>query len=807
MQPRFVQPQVSTWPTMPRITRLGCTSTLMANGGTTTLTGTNTFAGTTAVSSGATLVNNGTANTAIANAGTFNNNASGTLSGGLANSGTVNANGGAINGAIANNGGGQFNVNGTVTSANVFTNAGGATLTVNNGGNYTVTGGIANNAGALITVKAGGMVTGALGNSGTVNNAGIYNADLNNTAGTITNLTGAGWHGNLLSNTGTVTNQTGATWTGTATNGAGGTLSNTGTWTGSVSNAGVFNNNAGGTVSAGLTNTAGIASNDGIINGSVIVNGGTLVGTGTLGNTQVNSGGTFAPGTPGAPGTAMTIAGNLAFQSGALYLLQLDPTSATRADVTGTATLAGNVLVTFAAGSYTSKQHIVLHSAGLGGTTFAAISTTSPNIKASLSYTTTDVLMDITATLGQGGAAPLPGNQQNVADTINRFFNNGGKMPPGFGTLFGLTGSNLSAALSHISGETATGSQQTTFNAMGLFMGLLTDPFIEGRGGSVTAGSSPGTVGYAAQDNPRDGTARDANAMFAKASPMADPFAQRWSVWAAGYGGSQTTDGNATLGSNNTTSSIFGTAVGADYRISPYTLAGFALAGGGTNFSVVNSGSGRSDLFQAGAFVRHNAGAAYLSGALAYGWQDITTDRTVTVAGLDRLRAEFNANTYSGRLEGGYRFVTPWIGGVGLTPYAAGQFTTFNLPGYAESVVSGTNTFTLVYGSKSVTDTRSELGVRADKSWAMPNAILTLRGRAAWAHDFSPDRAINSTFQALPGASFTVNGARQASESTLTTASVEMKWMNGWSAAGTFEGEFSDVTRSYAGKGVVRYAW
>nr|WP_249808477.1 autotransporter outer membrane beta-barrel domain-containing protein [Bradyrhizobium sp. 87] len=171
------------------------------------------------------------------------------------------------------------------------------------------------------------------------------------------------------------------------------------------------------------------------------------------------------------------------------------------------------------------------------------------------------------------------------------------------------------------------------------------------------------------------------------------------------------------------------------------------------------------------------------------------------------MRAQFNANAWSGRLEGGYRFVTPWIGGVGLTPYAAGQFTTFDLPAYAESVVSGTNTFALAYGSKSVTDTRSELGVRADRSWAMPNAILSLRGRAAWAHDFNPDHAINSTFQALPGASFTVNGARQASESALTTASLEMKWMNGWSAAGTFEGEFSEVTRSYAGKGVVRYAW
>jgi hypothetical protein len=31
-----------------------------------------------------------------------------------------------------------------------------------------------------------------------------------------------------------------------------------------------------------------------------------------------------------------------------------------------------------------------------------------------------------------------------------------------------------------------------------------------------------------------------------------------------------------------------------------------------------------------------------------------------------------------------------------------------------------------------------------------------------------------------------------------------MKWLNGWSAAATFEGEFSDVTRSYAGRGVVR---
>ncbi len=114
----------------------------------------------------------------------------------------------------------------------------------------------------------------------------------------------------------------------------------------------------------------------------------------------------------------------------------------------------------------------------------------------------------------------------------------------------------------------------------------------------------------------------------------------------------------------------------------------------------------------------------------------------MTVAGVDRLRAKFDANALSGRLEGGYRFVTPVMGGIGLTPYAAGQFTTFDLPAYAEGVLSGANTFALSYAAKSVTASRSELGLRTDKSFALTDAILTLRGRAAWAHDFNPDRSI-----------------------------------------------------------------
>jgi len=40
---------------------------------------------------------------------------------------------------------------------------------------------------------------------------------------------------------------------------------------------------------------------------------------------------------------------------------------------------------------------------------------------------------------------------------------------------------------------------------------------------------------------------------------------------------------------------------------------------------------------------------AYVSDALAYGWQNVATDGNVTIAGVDRLHARFNANAFSRR--------------------------------------------------------------------------------------------------------------------------------------------------------------
>ena len=777
-------------------------SGLVTNSGTNALGGILVAAGATLTATaggitnnaGATIVNNGTINDTLNNSGTVTNNL------------TYNANVATNTGTITNSATGTWtgNVTSNTSSATGITNNGiwVGNVVANTGtivNNLTWTGTVSNT--FVFTNNAPGTISGLVTNTGsgtftttgTLSN-GLTNAGVANAQGTI--------NGPIANNAGGI-NVTGAlVGNSTFNNAATANMNiNNQSFTGSTTytNVGTTNLTAGGLLSATAITNSGTFINGGTTTGTFTMSAGNLSGTGNTQSLTVN-GGTFAPGN-GTAGTSMTVTGSLLLQAAATYLVQINPTTASFTSVTGAATLGGaTVSANFAAGSYVSKTYTLVTAAGGVTGTFGALATTGQpgSVTSALSYDATHAYLNLTLSFGLPGG--LNQNQQNVANALTGFFNRTGGIPGAFASL-------TPGQLTQSDGEHATGVQQSTISGMSLFVGLMTDISVEGRGNPAPAGGAVRHA-YASEDTPRSPAVRDAYAaIYRKAPVAADPFVQRWSVWAAGYGGSQTTSGNAVVGSNNTSSNLYGVAVGADYRLSPDTLAGFALAGGGTSFNVANGlGSGRSDLFQAGAFVRHNMGAAYLSGALAYGWQDITTNRTLTIAGIDQLQAKFNANAWSGHVEGGYRFVAPGLA-IGLTPYAAGQFTTFDLPAYAEHVIAGANTFALAYGAKSVTATRSELGLRTDKSFATEDGVFTLRGRAAWAHDYNPDRSIGATFQTLPGASFVVNGARMASDAVLLTASAEKKWLNGWSASGTFEGEFSSVTTSYAGKGVVRYSW
>ena len=286
----------------------------------------------------------------------------------------------------------------------------------------------------------------------------------------------------------------------------------------------------------------------------------------------------------------------------------------------------------------------------------------------------------------------------------------------------------------------------------------------------------------------------------AGAGAAADP--RLWEIWAAGYGAHSDTDGDASAGTHDRSSSNFGFAMGLDYLVTPDTKVGLALGGGGTEFGLSDAlGEGSSDLFQAAVYSRSEFDAVYVATALAYAWHDVSTDRFVTIAGIDHFSAEFTAHNVAGQIEGGYRL--GWV-----TPYAALRGQLFYTPGYSEDTVSGASTFALEYDERTTLTARTELGARIGHEFPLGDgATLAVGAGAAWAHDYWSDTSADAGFVVLPGSGFTVDGAEPESHSLLFSAGAEVSLGNGIALAGSFDSEFAENSQTYAGTGRISYRW
>ena len=201
------------------------------------------------------------------------------------------------------------------------------------------------------------------------------------------------------------------------------------------------------------------------------------------------------------------------------------------------------------------------------------------------------------------------------------------------------------------------------------------------------------------------------------------------------------------------------------------------------------------------------AGPSYIAGALSLANNWFTTNRTALG---DALTGAFAGQSYAVRLEGGYRFplVPDFMPGaiIGVTPYAGLQAQDFHTQAFSETDVTGGG-LGLAYGSMNAADVRTELGVRFDDPTLVAGMPLVLIGRLAWAHDFVTNPSLSTAFQALPGASFTVNGAPPPQDSALATAGAELFINPRWSLLAKFDGQFAPGSQTYAGTGALRYIW
>jgi uncharacterized protein with beta-barrel porin domain len=561
-------------------------------------------------------------------------------------------------------------------------------------------------------------------------------------------------------------------------------------------------------INGGVLQVGDAANPAAMLTGSVDVIGGTLSGHGTVaGDVTIESGGVLFPG--GSIGTLTIANGPLTFNPGSTYLVQIAP-GAGNNSATAVTGAPGNIMINGGTvlalpqlGHYAATTYTIATASGGVTGTFTGAGFAAPfkyTGTESLSYDANDVYLNLGAGYALLGPAGTNQNQQNVVNGINNVILSGGTLPSQFQNLTNLPGPTLLNALSQLSGQDGDGFRQGALQAGNSFLSLLLNPYVDGRGFTPA-------IAFAAEERPALPDAALAFAKFVKANPRDATLGSvpQFRVWGAAYGGSGTIDGNAAVGSQKTTASDAAFAAGVDYLLSRDTTLGFALAGGGTHWSLDGGfGSGRSDMFQAGVYARHRFGDAYVAGALAYNFHDVTTNRTVTVAGTDMLQGRFQASGLGARLEGGYHFATPYAR---VTPYGAVQVQSIFMPGYGEVATAGSNQFALNYAAQTATTTRTELGSWFDRSFVDRGRLWTVYGRLAWAHDFGNTPSASAIFQALPGSNFIVNGATPNADRALVTAGAKYDLLNGWSFLAKFDGEFSSNTSIFSGTGMVRKTW
>ena len=477
-------------------------------------------------------------------------------------------------------------------------------------------------------------------------------------------------------------------------------------------------------------------------------------------------------------GGALNIVGNLAMTSGASYLVNISPNSSSSTKIIGSASVSGSLDANGTGGQYTSgTKYTVLTANGGRSGAFSSLNVNGSfgSMMPTLSYDNNDVFLTLVPANLVGN---LPqGASQNVVNVANALTAaNVGTPSLAFQNLFNLSPAQLAQALTQLEGQNnAGGAQQAGYQLMNEFLLLMLNPLDSDRAGFGGAAFGAAVSQLAPERD--DDLAPDETDAYAAAparykatsyykAPIASaPAPRRWNVWAAAFGGSNNTNGvpNGT-GSANFSAQTGAVAAGVDYKPTADTLIGVALAGGGTSWGLAQGlGSGHSDAFQAGLYGSQRFGAWYLSGAAAFANYWASTSRQITLPAIDSLNANFNAQSWAGRLEGGYRFA--W-GTINLAPYAAFQAQSFSTPNYSEASTSGSNQFALAYASRTGNVERGELGTWLNTLYLLQgNSVVSLFGRAAWAHDWQNTPQASATFLGLsPVASFIVNGAKPAAD-------------------------------------------
>jgi outer membrane autotransporter protein len=476
-----------------------------------------------------------------------------------------------------------------------------------------------------------------------------------------------------------------------------------------------------------------LAANATLVNTSVTVeNGATLGGTGTLGSILVSSGGTLAPGNSIGTINAATAT----YNAGAIYEVELNPTSADKLAVTGIATIdsTAEVHVVAAAGTYTDGTRYQILTAG---TRNGAFSSTVVDNSAFLDFTIDhsiagEVWLEVKNVASFPDVAETP-NQIAAAEGIEEQ----GSTFPLFAAIIPLDEDDARRAFDLASGEIHATVQGVVLDDTRFIreaiLARLDDAF--GSSGQGGAGAD---------------------------LPAAD-FTPRATAWGQAFGSnaSASGDGNA-AGFNRSIGGFFG---GVDTGEPGAWRAGLAGGYKRAGISVPDRASTATvETYEIAAYGGVEAGAVALrfGGALASGSFD--TARDLTFPGFSEvLTARYAMRTAQAFGEVAYR---SYIGGVGVEPFANVAYVTADTEAFTETGGSAA----LSGGPEHSAITVANVGARF--SGAVPALHARMTALIAWQHRWG-DMTPTAEVAFSGGTPFKVSGTPRQRDSVRIEAGLD----------------------------------
>lgn len=396
-----------------------------------------------------------------------------------------------------------------------------------------------------------------------------------------------------------------------------------------------------------------------------------------------------------------------------------------------------------------------------------------------------------------------------IAQALADYVAGGGALPIGLAILAAtMTPAELAAVLAQLSGEVSTGVAPMGMQSMDAFLDTVLNSGRNPRVQRVVPPRDHGApIGMVQDDNIITGkygsAAPPSRAQtLAFSSDLIQPDSGDWDIWLSGYGSRNLTYGNASLGHHERTSVTRGIATGVNYAPSDRTSFGFAASWNTADFTLSDGfGSGASKSVFIALRGRTSTEHAYIEGALAFGRSNITTDRTVTIAGTDRFTAETTAHSVAAHIEAGYHMGM-------FTPFAGLRAQSFRTPAYSETTVAGSSSFALQHDAHTTTSIRSQLGV--DMQWTASTSEsrnVAFGVRAAWSRELASNDPGTSSFVNVPGVSFPVTGATRDRDSLMLAASATLMDRNGLFIVAAVSTEYARNARDYGGSLTLGYSW